>query len=39
MSAVLRTQSLSKAFGAFIIYALMVLLLIAFPRGLFGRRA
>jgi branched-chain amino acid transport system permease protein len=27
------------AAGAFIIYALMVLLLLAFPRGLFGRRA
>jgi len=27
------------AVGAFIIYALMVVLLIAFPRGLFGRRA
>jgi len=27
------------AIGAFIIYALMVVLLIAFPRGLFGRRA
>ena len=27
------------AAGAFIIYALMVVLLIAFPRGLFGRRA
>ena len=27
------------AIGAFIIYALMVLLLLAFPRGLFGRRA
>jgi branched-chain amino acid transport system permease protein len=25
--------------GAFIIYALMIVLLIAFPRGLFGRRA
>jgi branched-chain amino acid transport system permease protein len=25
--------------GAFVIYALMVLLLIAFPRGLLGKRA